>query len=103
MSFSTFSALKTTIAAWLWRANDTDLTTYVPDMVSMCEAELNRRIKTRQRVAEDDFTIAAEFAAVPSDFAGVVAFRLSSTDPDARLKYIDPDKAAELITTTYTD
>ncbi len=44
MSLATYSALKTTMAAWLWRASDTDLTTYIPDMITMAEAEMNRRI-----------------------------------------------------------
>ena len=103
MSLDTFANLKTAIADWLWRANDTDLTTYIPDFITLAEAEMNRRIQTRRRVAREDFTIDSEFEDVPSDFSSVVAFRLSSTDPDSRLKYVSPDTAAEMIGSTYAD
>lgn len=100
MALSTYAELKTAIASLL---NRTDLTSYIPDFITLCEAELNRRLQSRQRVTRADFTIDAEFETVPTDFAGVVAFRLSSTDPDAELEYVSPSKAAAMIGGTYND
>lgn len=100
MALSTFSELKTAIASLIDR---TDFTSYIPDFITLAEAELNRRLQSRLKVTRADFTIDSEFKSVPTDFAGVVAFRLSSTDPDTELDYISPSEAARLIGGTYND
>lgn len=98
----TYANLKTAIAAWLWRPNDTDLTAQVPDFIALAEAEMNRRIKTRRKTIRAEATISAEFIDLPSDYDSPISFVIESTDPVTRLTYIDPDKATELKSTTYT-
>jgi hypothetical protein len=45
MSITTFSELKTAIAAWVHRS---DLTSQIPDAITFAEAKFNRRLRTRQ-------------------------------------------------------
>lgn len=102
MSLDSYANLKTALAAWLWRPNDADLTTSIPDMIAMAEAEMNRRIRSRRKAIRSEATITSEFTDLPSDFDAMVSLVNETTDPQRRLTYIDPEKAAELKNTTYT-
>lgn len=99
MSLDTFANLKSAIADWL---NRTDLTSSIPDFITLAEAEMNRRIKTRRKYIRAEAALAAEFVDLPSDFDSAVSLVIESTDPTRRLTYIDPDKAVELKASTYT-
>ena len=48
MSISTFSELKTALAAWAHRS---DLTSQIPDAITFAEAKFNRRLRVRQMEA----------------------------------------------------
>lgn len=100
MSLSTYSALKTAITD---HANDTSITSAVAaDLITLCEADLNRRIKTRRKVVRAEATISAEFTDLPTDFDTAIALSIESTDPEINVTFIDPAKAVELKSSTYT-
>ena len=100
MALDTFSALKTTIASFL---NRSDLTSIIPDFITLCEAEMNRRLRTRRMVGRADATVSAtEFMSLPDDFGGAKVVKLTTVTPEFILEYLEPGMAAELQGTTYT-
>lgn len=96
MALSTFAELKTSIASLL---NRTDLTSTVPDWVVMCEAELNRRLDTRQMEETTTLTIDGASEALPTGFGGVKGFMLT-TNNGIRMDYVTPDGFDALSTIT---
>lgn len=84
----TYSSLKTKVGTWLNRA---DLADYIPDFITMAEAQMNRRLDCRQMVTVTTISIAAETYTLPSDFGGVKSFRLN-TDPVTALEYRYPEE-----------
>jgi hypothetical protein len=66
MSISTYSELKAAIASWIHRG---DLTTTIPDFITLAEAKFNRRLRTKDmEAALAASTITAGVVAKPSDF-----------------------------------
>ena len=98
MALNTFSALKTAIANFL---NRSDLTTTIPDFITLAEAQVNRRLRVREMVGRSTASIADGYLAVPSDFLGTRTITLA-TDPTSILKYVSPDEAETLKATVYT-
>ena len=67
MALSTYSGLKTAIASWL---NRNDLTSEIPDFITLGESFMRRDPRLRQ-VASRDF-VAAEGYTLPSDFRSII-------------------------------
>lgn len=65
MALTTYTELKTSIADWL---NRTDLTSTIPDFISLAEAQIERQLRTRQMLTRTTLTIDAEFESTPTDF-----------------------------------
>lgn len=96
MALSTYSGLQTAIASLL---NRSDLTSAVPDWIRMCEAELNRRLDTRQMEETTILTIDAASEALPAGFGGVKGFQLTENN-GTRMEYVTPDGFDALSTIT---
>lgn len=91
----TYSGLKDSVADFL---NRTDLTSAIPDFITLAEAQMARRFVSRSRqgmpiprrlVKRSDASIALgdEYISVPSDFQGPLEFILTATPP-IELDYI---------------
>jgi hypothetical protein len=67
MSFSTYSALQTTIASYLGR---TDLTAMIPTFITLAEARLQRELRTRQMLKSATATMTSgdNTVGLPTDF-----------------------------------
>ncbi len=87
MALSTFSELKTSIADWLARD---DLTTVIPDFITLAEADMNARLRTRRMETRATATLSDATLAVPTDFLELRRLMFTSTDPDDTLPYMDP-------------
>lgn len=83
MALSTYSGLKTSVADWL---NRDDLTTAIADFISLAEAQMERKLRTRQMLVRANATIDTEYAAVPDDFLEAKSFKLS-TNPVTALGF----------------
>ena len=83
MALSTYSELKSSVADWL---NRTDLTATIPDFISMAEAQIERKLRTRQMIVRANATISTEYGLVPSDFLEVKSFKLQ-TNPVTPLQF----------------
>jgi hypothetical protein len=67
MSLSTYSDLQTQVANWLARS---DLTQYIPDMITLFEAAACRRLKVRPMETTVSLATTSGVASLPSDFLG---------------------------------
>ena len=83
MALSTYSGLKTSVADWL---NRDDLTAAIADFISLAEAQMERKLRTRQMLVRANATIDTEYAAVPDDFLEAKSFKLS-TNPVTALGF----------------
>lgn len=97
MALTTYSELQTAVANWLSRD---DLTSRIPEFISLCEAKLNRELTVRQmetRVTTSCDTTDAEpeFISLPDDFQSMRRIRLSSVTGKPRLKYLSGTQADE--------
>ena len=96
MALSTYTELKTSIGDWL---NRSDLTSVIPDFISLAEAQVERTLRTRQMIVRANASFDAEYGAVPSDFLEAKSLKLTSTNPQTPLEFLSIDaldnKAAE--------
>lgn len=99
MAFDTYANLQLAIAGFLNRA---DLTSVIPDFITLAEAEMRRRLRTRRATGRSTATLTSEYIAVPSDFGGPRAIVLTGTNPIALLEYAEPSKMLEVQQGTFT-
>jgi hypothetical protein len=83
MALSTYSELKSSVADWL---NRSDLTTAIPDFISLAEAQMERKLRTRQMIVRATATVETEYGTVPSDFLEVKSLKLQ-TNPVTPLQF----------------
>ena len=88
MALTTYTELKASVADWL---NRTDLTTEIPDFISLAEAQMERTLRTRQMLIRTTLTVDSEFETTPADFLEVRALKLTSTNPDTPLSFMTMD------------
>lgn len=94
MTIGSYSDLNTAVANWTARA---DLTSRIPEGIVLCEAKINRYLKTRSMVTKSaNFSITGEYVAVPTNFGGVKSFYLN-TNPASALDFM----ADELMTESF--
>jgi len=88
MALTTYTELKAAVADFL---NRSDLTSTIPDFITLAEAEMRRRLRDMARATA---TISSEYSEVPTDFGSVVTFDLNTT-PVTPLEYLTPDQFTE--------
>lgn len=86
MAISTYSELKTAVASWL---NRSDLTSYIPDFVTMAEAKINRRLRILQMESRvrSDTASGDTYVALPSDFLEAIRVSVIAS-PNRDLDYV---------------
>lgn len=87
MAFSNFGDLKTEIAGWLKRDNQTDR---IPSFVALCEADMRSRLRPNDLEARTTITIDAEYVDVPVGMRSVNRLTLDGAD-NVPLRYISPE------------
>ena len=92
MALDTYANLKTAIANEL---NRSDLTSYIPDWITLCEARLKREEGVRY-VRKDTITLSSATVALPSDFHEPVALYYESGNRYGPLERRNPQDMAEL-------
>lgn len=88
MPYTTYAELKTAVARTMKR---TDLTSYIPDYIALCEADLQVRCRLLEFEAESTVTITAGAGPLPSDFLAMRAVYWSG-DLQRPLRYMTPQK-----------
>ncbi len=87
MSIATFSDLKTSIASYLARD---DLTTLIPDFITLFEAFANRKLGVRRAETTTNLTTSSGSVALPSDFMEWRRLQFNSSIPVV-LEYTEPN------------
>lgn len=90
MAIATYSDLQTSVAAWL---NRTDLTSLIPDFITLGEARIARELRLRRQVVNTALSTVAGTQAVslPSDFLEAENLSLSNTTPPGALSVVTPE------------
>lgn len=78
MALTTYAELKTSVGDWL---NRSDLTTAIPDFISLAEAQIERNLRTRQMIVRSTASLTTEYSAVPDDFLEAKTFKLDTNPP----------------------
>lgn len=73
MALDSYTALKASVADWLAR---TDLTTQIPDFITLAEVEIKRRL--RRTSTRTTLSVTGETVAIPADLAELRSISLSS-------------------------
>ena len=87
MSISTYANLQTALASALHRS---DLTSVLPDFITLCEAKLNKKLRLRALETRVTSSVSTEYVALPTGFLSIRNIQLNS-DPKVRLEYVTPD------------
>lgn len=88
MALTTYAELKTSIGDWL---NRSDLTTVIPDFISLAEAQIERTLRTRQMIVRSNESFTAQYGDLPSDFLETKSLKLTSTNPQTPLSFLTID------------
>ena len=83
MALTNYSELQASIADFL---NRSDLTTVIPDFITLCEADMNRTLRTREMTVRTRAVLDGQYLKLPSDFLGLRNIELQ-TDPVTPLQF----------------
>jgi hypothetical protein len=86
MAITTYAELQSAIANWLARD---DLTSYIPDFITLFEAAAARRLKVRLQESTTSLTPSSGVATVPSDYLGHRRVTWTGS-PTQELIYVTP-------------
>lgn len=84
MAITNYTELKSSLADWL---NRSDLTTVIPDFITLAESQFNREIRNRKMIKRATATIDSQYSAVPSDWLQTVDFVIEA-NPVVTLDFI---------------
>lgn len=90
MAIDTYTTLQSAVANWLARD---DLTSRIPEFITLCEAKLNRvlfvpQMETRSTTTCDTSDTEPEFISLPTDFQTMRRVRLSGVTGKPRLSFL---------------
>lgn len=88
MALATYSDLKTSVANYLGRS---DLTSQIPDFITLAELRLSRDIRTRRmlKTATATMTVSDSTVGLPTDFIGIRDVYIQGS-PRTVLSYLSP-------------
>ena len=100
MAISTYAELQSAVSNWLDRS---DLTSRIPEFISLAESRIARKLRIREMETESDVTLTGgtRTAAVPTGFREVRRVYLNSS-PVIELKYMTPQDYWARYTSTVT-
>lgn len=90
MALSNYTELQASVAGWLARD---DLTSRIPDFVTLAEAKFNRvllhpKMETRTTLTVNTLAASPEFLDLPADFQTIRGVRLSGVTGKPRLQFM---------------
>ena len=89
MSISTYADLQTALTNWTKRS---DLSSYIPDFITLGEARINREVKAKDMEQRTTSTMdsTTPYLSLPSDFSNVRAVFATSGGVIRELRYMAP-------------
>lgn len=91
MAIIDYSSLQTAVADYLKRD---DLTTSIPDFISLAEARLNRRLRIRAMENRATGTASGGLIALPTGYRQARSLHIASGGSYRRIDYVTPEQAA---------
>lgn len=94
MSIATYSDLKTALASWLHR---TDLTSVIPDFITLAEARLSSDLVSRSMEVTSSLVCSSSsrFVSLPTDMVEMKRLLMTDSDPATVLEYKSPDQLTQ--------
>ncbi|MEN6642572.1 MAG: hypothetical protein ABFE08_09010 [Armatimonadia bacterium] len=92
MPFDTYANLKTAIAEWL---NRTDLTSRIPDFITLAEAEFNRKLRVSAMEKRSTASATEKYVALPVDWLEARRVFTTVNGSPRRLDVKSADQAVE--------
>ncbi|HET8730483.1 MAG TPA: hypothetical protein VFM34_05170 [Moraxellaceae bacterium] len=99
MAIIDYSSLQSAVAAYLHRD---DLTTNIPDFISLAEARLNRRLRIRAMENRATGTSSAGLIALPTGYREGRSLHISQGGTYRRIDYVTPERAGLYNDSGYT-
>jgi len=93
MALSDYSSLQTSVASYMARS---DLTSNIPDFITLFEAEANRSLRTRQMEITQSTTPTSGTFSLPTDYVGWKTVTWSAGGLSRSLQYVHPSELPEL-------
>lgn len=94
MALSNFTELKTAVADYLIREDDTALAARLDDLVRLCEVRFNRRLRIESMIASESVTVTNDQASLPLGFKEARTVYVDA-NPNVALEYLTPFKLKE--------
>jgi hypothetical protein len=93
-----YASLNTAVAAWMHRTGDTAFAAIVPDAIGLVEGLISAKLKSRSMETRASLSTVAgtAYVALPTDLVEARRLIITSTDPQAVLKYVTPDEMTRL-------
>lgn len=88
MSIANYSDLQTAVGNWLHRS---DLTSVIPDLISLAEAKLNRRLRLAAMENTATGTV-AQSVSLPTGYVGMRSLSITSGSSTKSLTYLSPSE-----------
>ena len=88
MALDNFTNLKTAIATWV---NRDDLTSDIPDFITLCEDEIDRRVEVEFE-RRDTITLAAEIVTLPTDLREMTSLALDDSSRRGAIEILSPEQ-----------
>jgi len=90
MALANYSDLQTSIAGWL---NRSDLTSVIPDFVTLAEARIARELRVRKQIVNTVIPTVANVQTItlPSDYLETENISILNTSPPAALAVVTPE------------
>jgi len=85
MALTNYTELQASVADFL---NRSDMTSVIPDFITMCEADMNRTLRVREMSIRTRAPINSQYVKLPADFLGMRNIDLL-TDPVTPLSYLN--------------
>lgn len=89
MSLDTFTNLKTEIAEWMDKSN---LTAKIPTFISLCEADMFRRLRINAMDSLDTGTLSGATLAMPTGLKQIKLMKLTYDNQGVTIPYVSPQQ-----------
>ena len=76
MAITTYAELKTAVSNWL---NRDDLTSVIPDFITLAEVDINRKLRHYKMIERVDATLDSRYVQVPADWLETVRFNITAS------------------------
>lgn len=93
MAITTYSELQTAVANWL---NRSDLTSRIPEFITLAEADIRREVRDRKLVGALTMDAGVDFKALPTSVKALKSLRYDTSSMQYELRELTPSGLAKI-------